>query len=77
MTEYTKPAADVQTSHGFVSCVEWTGVPLSTLLQEAGVRSEGKWILAEGADAAAMTRSYPIEKAMDDALWRCLRPEQG
>ena len=83
LTEYSKPAADVQTSHGLVSCVEWTGVPLSTLLQEVGVRSEGKWILAEGADAAAMTRSHPVEKAMDDALiafaqnGECLRPEQG
>jgi sulfane dehydrogenase subunit SoxC len=82
-TEYTKPAADVQTSHGLVSCVEWTGVPLAALLQEVGVRPEGKWILAEGTDAAAMTRSVPIEKAMDDALiafaqnGERLRPEQG
>ena len=43
-------------------------VPLAALLQEVGVHPEGKWILAEGADAAAMTRSVPIEKAMDDAL---------
>jgi sulfane dehydrogenase subunit SoxC len=83
LTEYTKPAADVQTSHGLVSCVEWTGVPLSAILQEVGVRSEGKWILAEGADAAGMTRSHPIEKALDDALiafaqnGERLRPEQG
>ena len=73
----------VQGSHGLLSCVEWTGVPLSTLLQEVGVRPEGKWILAEGADAAAMTRSIPMEKAMDDALvaygqnGEALRPEQG
>lgn len=83
LTEYTKPAADVQTSHGLVSCVEWTGVPLATLLQEVGVKPEGKWLLAEGADAAGMTRSHPIEKAMDDALivfaqnGERLRPEQG
>jgi sulfane dehydrogenase subunit SoxC len=83
LTEFTKPAATIQTSHGLLSCVEWTGVPLATLLQEVGVQPEGKWVLAEGADGAAMTRSHPIEKAMDDALiafaqnGERLRPEQG
>jgi len=69
--------------HGLVSCAEWTGVPLSTLLDEAGVRPDGKWVLAEGADAAAMSRSIPLEKALDDALIAIyqngerLRPENG
>lgn len=83
LTEYTKPASTVQTSHGLLSCAEWTGVPLATLLQEVGVQPEGKWLLAEGADGAGMTRSHPLEKAMDDALivfaqnGERLRPEQG
>ena len=51
-----------------MSCAEWTGVKLSTLLDEAGVDSTAKWILAEGADAAGMSRSVPLAKAMDDAL---------
>ena len=82
-SEFTKPSADIRWSHGLLSCAEWTGVPLAALLQEVGVHPEGKWILAEGADAAAMTRSVPIEKAMDDALiafaqnGERLRPEQG
>jgi sulfane dehydrogenase subunit SoxC len=82
-SEFTKPATDIRWSHGLLSCAEWTGVPLAALLQEVGVRPEGKWILAEGADAAGMTRSVPIEKAMDDALiafaqnGERLRPEQG
>ncbi len=69
--------------HGLLSCSDWTGVPLSTLLDEAGVRPAGKWFLAEGADAAAMSRSIPIEKAWDDALIAIyqngerLRPENG
>ena len=69
--------------HGLVSCAEWTGVPLSTLLDEAGVRPTGKWLLAEGGDAAAMSRSIPIEKALDDAMIAIyqngerLRPENG
>jgi sulfane dehydrogenase subunit SoxC len=60
--------AGVQRLHGQVSCAEWGGVRLATLLDEAGVDPRGKWIMAEGADAAGMTRSVPIEKVMDDAL---------
>src|SRR5690606_9987294 len=30
--------------HGLVSCSDWTGVPLSILLDEAGVRTEGRWL---------------------------------
>jgi len=73
----------VQESHGLLSCCEWTGVPLATLLDEAGVSPEAKWILAEGADAAAMTRSVPLAKALEDVLvvyaqnGEMLRPEQG
>jgi len=69
--------------HGLLSCSDWAGVPLATLLDEAGVRPAGKWLLAEGADAAAMSRSVPIEKAWDDALIAIyqngerLRPENG
>lgn len=76
-------ADDVQVGFGLVSQTEWTGVPLKTILNEAGVDSNATWILAEGADAAAMTRSIPIEKAMDDALLayamngEALRPSAG
>ena len=61
-------AGGVQQLHGLVSCQEWTGVRLSTLLEEAGVDPKASWILAEGADAAAMSRSIPLAKAMDDAI---------
>ena len=61
-------AANVQAIHGLLSCQEWTGIRLSTLLQEAGVEPQAKWVLAEGADAAGMSRSFPVEKAMDDAM---------
>ena len=59
---------DVQAIHGLLSCTEWTGVRLSTLLDEAGVEPSAKWVVAEGADAAAMSRSVPLAKCMDDAL---------
>lgn len=69
--------------HGLVSCSDWTGVPLSILLDEAGIQPEGKWVIAEGADAAAMSRSIPMEKALDDAIIALyqngerLRPSNG
>ncbi len=70
-------------SHGLASCSEWTGVPLRILLEEVGVKPEGKWLLAEGADACKMQRSVTLEKALDDGLvaygqnGEALRPEQG
>ncbi|RMG36783.1 MAG: sulfite dehydrogenase [Gammaproteobacteria bacterium] len=73
----------LQFTHGMLSCAEWTGVPLRYLLREAGIRKGARWLLAEGADAAGLARSFPIEKAMDDALivyaqnGEPLRPEQG
>ncbi len=54
--------------HGLLSCSDWTGVRLSTLLDEAGVDPRAKWMLAEGADSASMSRSIPLAKAMDDAM---------
>src|SRR6516162_9105592 len=61
-------AGGVQALHGLVSCAEWTGVRLAALLDEVGVDTKGPWILAEGADAAGMSRSVPMAKAMDDAM---------
>lgn len=58
----------VQMLHGLVSNSEWTGVPLSTLLDEAGIDRTAKWLVAEGADAQFLDRSVPVKKAYDDAL---------
>lgn len=72
-----------QFTHGMIHCVQYTGVSLRTLLEEAGVKANGKWLLVEGADAAAMDRSLPIEKALDDCIiaykmnGEALYPEQG
>lgn len=68
---------------GLFSVSEWTGVRLATLFHETGVRTGAKWFLAEGQDAAVMSRSIPLAKAWDDALvvyaqnGEPLRPEQG
>ena len=72
-----------QFTHGMIHNVMYTGVPLKLLLEEAGVKPSGKWLLVEGADAAAMTRSLPMEKALEDCLvafkmnGEALRAEQG
>jgi sulfane dehydrogenase subunit SoxC len=69
--------------HGLVSASEWGGVPLSVLLQETGIKPQGKWIVAAGADAAMMSRSVPMEKVLDDAIVALyqngerLRPSNG
>ena len=60
--------ASVQALHGLTSCAEWTGVKLSTLLDETGIDPTAKWFIAEGADAPHLTRSVPVAKALDDAI---------
>jgi len=74
----------VQYSHGMLSCSEWTGVLLSTLLDEVGIdRKKARFILAEGADGASLTRTIPLANAQDDVIvayaqnGEMLRPEQG
>jgi len=77
------PGGTAQSIHGLLSCAEWTGIPLSTLLDEAGVLPEARWVAAVGADAASMGRSIPLNKAMDDVMLALfqngepVRPEQG
>ena len=79
----TPPNLTAGATHGLVSCSDWTGVPLRLLLEEVGADRSAGWILAEGADAAAMSRSIPMAKALDDALLALfqngerLRPENG
>lgn len=74
----------VQYTHGMLSCCEFTGVPLSILLDMAGADTKkGKYVLAEGGDGSGMTRTIPMEMALDDVLvvWgmngEMLRPENG
>lgn len=74
----------VQYTHGMLSCCEFTGVPLSILLDMAGADTKkGKYVLAEGGDGSGMTRTISMEMALDDVLvvWgmngEMLRPENG
>ena len=69
--------------HGLLSSAEWTGIPLHYLLGEAGVHKTAHWVIAEGADAAGMTRSIPLTLALERAMLALyqngepIRPEQG
>ena len=74
----------VQYTHGMLSCCEFTGVKLSTLLDDCGFdKAKGKFVLAEGADGSSLTRTIPMDRALDDAMvaWamngEMLRPENG
>ncbi len=84
LTDWLKASSKtVQQTHGLLSCAQWTGIPVATLLQEAGVLPSAKWVLVEGADGAAHARSIPMQKMLDDALivyaanGEMLRPENG
>jgi sulfane dehydrogenase subunit SoxC len=72
-----------QFTHGMIHNMEYTGIPLRLLLEEAGVKPEGKWVFVEGADASSNGRSIPMEKALDDCLvafkanGEALRKEHG
>ncbi|PIE11359.1 MAG: sulfite dehydrogenase [Rhodobacterales bacterium] len=57
-----------QFTHGMIHNMEYSGVSLRTLLEEAGVKPEGKWVFVEGADASSNGRSIPLEKALDDCI---------
>ena len=69
--------------HGLISCSEWTGVPLSDLLEESGLKTGATWAVAEGADAFSLTMSIPLDKLLDDCLVAMfqngerIRPSQG
>ncbi|MES1254732.1 MAG: molybdopterin-dependent oxidoreductase [Acidobacteriota bacterium] len=76
-------ARTVQETHGMTSCAEWTGVPLSVLLKEAGLKHGASWIVAEGAEEVKGASSIPLAKAMDDCIvcygmnGEAVRPQQG
>jgi len=79
----TPKATTVQETHGMTSCAEWTGVLLSTLLKECGLKGGASWFVAEGSEEVKGASSIPLAKAMDDCLvaygmnGEALRPQQG
>lgn len=83
LSMWAKGKTTPQSLAGLTSQSEWTGVSLGTLFREVGVKPKASWFLAEGSDAAVMTRSIPVDKAFDDAMiayaqnGEAIRPAQG
>jgi sulfane dehydrogenase subunit SoxC len=79
----SRRAKTVQETHGMTSCAEWTGVLLSTLLKECGLKSGASWFVAEGSEEVKGASSMPIAKAMEDCILaygmngEAVRPQQG
>lgn len=79
----SRRAKTVQDTHGMTSCAEWTGVLLSTLLRECGLKGSATWFVAEGSEEIKGASSMPIAKAMDDCIvaygmnGEAVRPQQG
>ncbi len=80
-----KDVSVIQGVHGRTSTSEWTGVPLSLLFKEVGVKPEATWFVAEGGDPKAQlhAKSIPVAKGMDDMMvaygqnGEAIRREQG
>src|SRR5712671_6424277 len=74
---------NVQETHGMTSNAEWTGVLLSTLLKECGLKGSAKWFVAEGSEEVKGASSMPVAKAMDDCFvaygmnGEAVRPQNG
>jgi sulfane dehydrogenase subunit SoxC len=74
-----------QYSHGMLSCSEFTGVPLKTVLDLCGVDyRRARYVLGEGADGSSMTRTIPMELVESGEVLlaygqngEMLRPENG
>src|SRR4030095_9586839 len=64
----SRNAKNVQETHGMVSCAEWTGVLLSTLLKECGLKNSAKWFVAEGAEEVKGATRKPIGKGRDACI---------
>jgi len=79
----SRRATTVQETHGMTSCAEWTGVLLSTLLKECGLKGGPSWFVAEGVEEVKGASSMPIAKAMDDCIvaygmnGEAVRPQNG
>jgi sulfane dehydrogenase subunit SoxC len=81
--EGRKDLTFIQAMHGRTSTSEWTGVPLSLLLKEVGVKKGASWVIAQGADVSGRAKSLQLAKAMDDVIvaygqnGEAIRREQG
>jgi DMSO/TMAO reductase YedYZ molybdopterin-dependent catalytic subunit len=91
-TQQGTPAPGTQWQLGAIGVAKWTGVPLSSLLEWAGVTRDAVDVMPAGLDAPVVSngtdkghvrRPFPIDKALDDVLvayamnGRPLLPDHG
>ena len=76
-TLFDPPIPGEKWNLGAVSTAEWTGVPLAEILDQAGVRSDGREVVFLGADSGSVAgrkdpiafgRSLTIDQARDDGV---------
>jgi DMSO/TMAO reductase YedYZ molybdopterin-dependent catalytic subunit len=76
-TQQGTPAGGTQWQLGAVGVAEWTGVPLSSVLEWAGVTRAAvdvmpagldNTVVINGTDNGHVRRPFPIAKALDDVL---------
>lgn len=71
---FSPPARGNQWANGGAGCAEWTGIPLSVVLKEAGVKPSAVYTANYGRDLHlsgdekqdVISRGVPIKKAMDE-----------
>ena len=71
----TPPAEGIPFGNGAIGTAEWTGVPLRTLLNKAGIKKAGQEVVLKGSDSGeeeedglplqmGYDRALPLEKAL-------------
>ncbi len=71
-----------QHTHGKVACSEWTGVPISVIMDECGAQPAGTWTVCEGMDRDLHSKSIPMASLKEGILAYAqngapLMPHQG
>ena len=72
--EFNPPAKGNQWALGAISCAEWTGIRLSDLLKDVGLKNDAVYVGYYGADVhltgntdkVVISRGVPLSKAMQD-----------
>src|SRR5438093_2221514 len=72
-TDDPKMGLRVQYIHGMTSCSEWTGVPLSVLLNEAGMQKGASWLVSEGRTRASSVTRFRWLRPWTTSSWPTLK----
>jgi sulfane dehydrogenase subunit SoxC len=62
---YGKKADGTQWKLGAIGVAEWTGVPLTEILDRAGIKKSARDVMPEGLDDLKVRRPLPVAKALE------------